>query len=1361
MAEFNKAVARLMENRRDRPSPVEPPADDAAETPVVVDDNPLFAVFSRALAGSAGVTGIDAIQLAASTKVAFRQMTMRTAPRQQHVYEGENRGAAGYTVIELLTEQPSTITEVRQLLKQVDVRLLLRAAFRARRDVQGRLHDLMPADTQAANEWFAIIHIAGRTPTQIEALLNGPSPAPAAPPPAPPITASQPEAVAADAPPAPAPRFEPEPPRPAPPAAAPIVDAPISSGVAARSKEPIGHDIYDALRHWDEQFLAQLNTTYTPAEAGRLVERYTVALPPAYKAATTVAGALGDIRALETLLATGEAQIEIVADAAQANRHVTALKLYLPKQRVSLSDFVPVLENLGLRVISEDWYALSLANNDTGYLQTFLVQDALGQVEVPRVAHLLIPALHALRAGQCDNDRLNRLILHAGLDWRAVMLLRTYVEHARQTGVTASRTALLEALTTHPNSARRLFRCFAAKFDPTAGPGNPAERLHAGVVEAETAFNESLNQVESLLHDRILRALGVAVHATVRTNFYVAAGNGAEARPIAIKLDCRHMPHLPLPRPLFEVYVHAPTVEGIHLRAGRVARGGIRLSDRPDDFRREVLGLMKTQVVKNAVIVPTGAKGGFVVKGNEAGPVGPARIEQAYRTFIGAVLSLVDNIEHGLIVPPPGQLCYDESDPYFVVAADKGTAVLSDVANSIAARNRYWLGDAFASGGTHGYDHKRVAITSRGAWECVRHHFREMGRNADTDPLTVVGIGDMSGDVFGNGLLRSRHLRLRAAFNHSHVFLDPAPDAERAFAERERLFHLPGSNWDRYDTTLISPGGGVYERRAKTINLSRTAQTMLGLDRAVVSGEELVRAVLCMDTDLLWNGGVGTYVKASGESHTDVGDQANDAVRVNANDLRVRVVAEGGNLGFTQAARIEFAERGGRINTDALDNSGGVDLSDHEINLKIALQPLVARHVLSAAERNTLLERLTDDVCERVLSHNRRQALAVSLDQGRSQTNLAAFRELISVLETSVGLDRQLERLPTREALRARRGTFLGLARPELAVLLSYTKIDLQHRILASTLPDDPVASRFLEHYFPAAIAERFGDGVRHHPLRREIVAVELANRLIDTMGMTFLTATAASTGRDVIEIGKMWLASMRIGGADDVIRAAETAQASMTAPALQQACVAIEQALAQSTKWLLQTQPAAASIGTLVDRFSTPAQRMLAQLTPLQQGSGTRLREIGVDPALADRIGRLASLTDALEIAFISSEAETPLDSVVTAYFGAETLIDLGWMRDTLQSMIDSDDRWQRRAVEGLIEGLLYARRKLTQTIVARQAPDGADHRAVDGYRTAHGTQLAALQQLINDVRAVPQPTLAAMLVVMREVGRFCESGT
>ena len=808
-------------------------------------------------------------------------------------------------------------------------------------------------------------------------------------------------------------------------------------------------DLAVLLRTWDDELRDQLGREYGASTADRLAATYHGAFPPEYKAGTEVADALRDIRCLEALIATGRSQIELSERQSHVAPSLTALKLYSAGEALVLSDFIPVLENLGLRVFGEDFVDLTLREPAGIRIRTFFVQAASDPAtDVVGASSLLVPALHRLRAGQVENDRLNTLVLRAKLDWRAVEVLRTYVEHARQVGL-APRKTLVEALTEHPESAARLFRLFAAKFDPDASPLAPADRESGLAAESLASFLGSLDGVESLVHDRVLRTLADTVAATVRTTFYRRDLESPEANAVAIKIHSARLAHLPQPKPLFETYVHAPYMEGIHLRAGRVARGGIRLSDRTDDFRAEVLGLMKTQVVKNAVIVPVGAKGGFIIKGRT--PTAE-QAERAYRTLIGALLALTDNVDQGRTTPPRSLLVYDEPDPYLVVAADKGTATYSDIANEVAARCRYWLGDAFASGGTHGYDHKQLGITARGAWECVRRHFREMGRDVDRESLSVVGIGDMSGDVFGNGVLRSRTIRLCAAFNHRHIFLDPEPDPERSFLERARLFQLPRSSWDDYDPSCLSTGGGVFPRSAKSIELAPPVRALLGTEAPALSGEDLVRAILHMEADLLWNGGIGTYVKASDETNADVGDPTNDRVRVDAKNLRVRVVAEGGNLGLTQAARVEFALQGGRINTDAIDNSGGVDCSDHEVNLKIALQRPLLRGEISTEQRNDLLSEVADDVCESVLTHNRRQALTLSLDQVRSRSSLGGFRDLLAVLEAEAGLNRHLERLPTREALRARRSTYLGLTRPELAVLLAFSKLHLQQRIRESSL---------------------------------------------------------------------------------------------------------------------------------------------------------------------------------------------------------------------------------------------------------------------------------------------------------------------
>ncbi len=1124
-------------------------------------------------------------------------------------------------------------------------------------------------------------------------------------------------------------------------------------------------DLAVLLRTWDDELRDHLGREYGASTADRIAATYQSAFPPEYKAGTEVADAVRDIRCLEALIATGRSQIELSERQSHVAPSLTALKLYSAGEALVLSDFIPVLENLGLRVFGEDFVDLTLSEPAGIRIRTFFVQAASDPAtDVVGASPLLVPALQALRAAQVENDRLNTLVLQAKLEWRAVEVLRTYVEHARQVGL-APRTTLVEALTEHPDSAALLFRLFAAKFDPDASPLAPADREPGLAAEALASFLGSLDGVESLVHDRVLRTLADTVAATVRTTFYRRDLEAPEANAVAIKIHSARLAHLPPPKPLFETYVHAPYMEGIHLRAGRVARGGIRLSDRTDDFRAEVLGLMKTQVVKNAVIVPVGAKGGFIIKARTpAGSPTAEQAERAYRTLIGALLALTDNIDEGRTAAPRSLLVYDEPDPYLVVAADKGTATYSDIANEIAARYRYWLGDAFASGGTHGYDHKQLGITARGAWECVRQHFREMGRDVDREPVSVVGIGDMSGDVFGNGVLRSRTIRLCAAFNHRHIFLDPEPDPERSFLERARLFHLPRSGWDDYDPSCLSAGGGVFPRAAKSIDLAPQARALLGTEATALSGEDVVRAILHVEADLLWNGGIGTYVKASDETDADVGDPINGRVRVDAKDLRVRVVAEGGNLGFTQAARVEFALRGGCINTDAIDNSGGVDCSDHEVNLKIALQLPLLRGEISTEQRNELLSELADDVCESVLTHNRRQTLTLSLDQVRSRSSIGSFRDLLAVLEAEAGLDRHLEHLPTREALRARRGTYLGLTRPELAVLLAFSKLHLQHRIRESSLCDEPEVESYLRDYFPPAINERFSDAVEHHSLRREIIAVELANRLVDSMGMTFLARVSRDTGRDVPEIVTAWTAAMAVGGAEDLLHDLGVARCAMTAEAEQVCHFKIELAIERSTKWIIESLTPLERLGDLTARFREPvadlletwAERLPAGAREIHAAEIEALAAQGVGADLAARLLRLGALDDALEISHLAIQIDAPPPRVAEAYLRTAELADLDWVRRSLPETVPGDAQWEQRAIGGLLEGLLYARRQLTVNVLASRRPASSVDECLTQYASDHEAQLARVRGLIDDLKAAPKPTLPGLLVVMRELGRL-----
>ena len=1128
--------------------------------------------------------------------------------------------------------------------------------------------------------------------------------------------------------------------------------------------DTLERELNDRLRSWEDALREQIARALPSAEADRTASKYLRVFPSAYRAATDVVDAVRDIRCLELVTAHG-AQYELHGEV-RGEPGLSALKLYLAGERLILSEFIPELENLGLRVFGQDFTDLVVPDLGGVRIHTFFVEDAArgGPLKEARAAPLLLPALRAVRTGQVENDPLNRLVLSAGLEWRAVDLLRTYVEYGRQSGL-ASRPLLIEALVTNPQSAKDLWAFFAAKFDPAASVGSPAERLRGPVAEAEAAFRASVDAVESLAHDRVLRALGASVAATVRTTFYRPPSEGPWDPAIAIKIESSRVPHLMPPRPAYEVYVHGLRMEGIHVRAGRVARGGIRSSDRPDDFRSEILGLMKTQVVKNAVIVPVGAKGGFVItRRRDERQAVPEQIERAYGTLIASLLSLTDNLEHGSVVFPPGQVIYDGPDPYLVVAADKGTATFSDLANRIAARHQFWLGDAFASGGAQGYDHKKLGITARGAWESVRQHFREMGRDPEREPLTVIGIGDMSGDVFGNGLLRSRTVQLRAAFDHLHIFLDPAPDPERSYAERERLFHLPSSSWSDYDPGRLSAGGGVFLRSAKSIALSEPARALLGIAHAAPSGEEVVRAILQMEADLLWHGGIGTYVKASDEPHANVGDPSNDAVRVNAADLRVRVVAEGGNLGFTQRARVEFALAGGRINTDAIDNSAGVDLSDHEVNLKIALQGPVQNREISLVERNALLADLTDEVCAQVLAHNRRQAFLLTRDQLRSRTELLAFRDLVVSLESEASFDRQREGLPTREELRARRGSYLGLTRPELAVLLAHTKLHLQAQLLHSSLIDDAPLEGYLRAYFPRLITERFPHAIRQHSLRREITAVELANRVIDDMGMTFLVRVVRDTGRPLVDVVRGWVAAVAISGSDGVLRQLETASTGLTLEVETNAYALHETAIEQATKWIVEMQSPSATLRHTIERFLPRARQLVAQWpdhlddepSARYEAAVARLVEHRVPDALAEALTRLTAIVDVLEISSLAEELGAELPIISHAYFRTAALLDLDWVRRSLSALGGADDRWQRRAAEGLLEGLLHARRELTRQVLAGGEGRADVDERVSRYAETHRAELDGLLSLINDLKATPQPPLAALVVVMRALGRL-----
>ncbi|MDF2472109.1 MAG: NAD-glutamate dehydrogenase, partial [Rhodococcus erythropolis] len=848
-------------------------------------------------------------------------------------------------------------------------------------------------------------------------------------------------------------------------------------------------------------------------------------LPDGYKEDFEPSRALADIARLEAL-APGAIDV-LLYRAVDSAPGAWRFTLFVGGDGISLSQVLPVLQSLGVEVLDERPHVVQRLDGVQCWIYDFglsVPADLRASVEIDLDAQVPLEtstapltevqkrftaAFGAVWFGRAEADRFNELVLRAGMSWRQAVVLRAYAKYLRQATFPYSQFHIEGIALTHPQTAFALVQLFEAMFDPE-------KQDDIRVAELDEQLRASIDEVLSLDADRILRGMFSLVKATLRTNFYVVDADGRSRDYLSVKLDPSRISELPKPRPAFEIYVYSPEVEGVHLRFGAVARGGLRWSDRREDFRTEVLGLVKAQAVKNAVIVPVGAKGGFVVK-NPPLPTGDPAVDRmatletgkaCYTTFISGLLDITDNVHAatGEVVTPDRVVRKDDQDRYLVVAADKGTATFSDLANSVAAKYNFWLGDAFASGGSVGYDHKGMGITARGAWESVKRHFRELGVDTQTQDFTTVGVGDMSGDVFGNGMLLSRHIRLVGAFDHRHIFLDPNPDAASSFVERQRLFELPRSSWADYDKSLISEGGGVWDRTVKSVPIAESVRIALGLAEGVtkLSPPELMQAILSAPVDLLWNGGIGTYVKASTETNAQVGDKSNDAVRVDGQDLRVKVIGEGGNLGVTALGRIEFSANGGHINTDAIDNSAGVDCSDHEVNIKILLDSLVRSQLLPTQERNPLLASMTDDVAALVLADNIAQNALLGISRVTASQMLGVHRRQLTDLTKARGLDRKLEALPTDKEIERRLEAGVGLTSPELATLTAHVKLSLKDDLLATELPDNDFFAQQIPQYFPTAVRDRFETEIKAHPLRRQIVATMLVNEVIDNGGITY-----------------------------------------------------------------------------------------------------------------------------------------------------------------------------------------------------------------------------------------------------------------
>ncbi|MFC5427375.1 NAD-glutamate dehydrogenase [Paraburkholderia denitrificans] len=1123
--------------------------------------------------------------------------------------------------------------------------------------------------------------------------------------------------------------------------------------------------LVQATRRWQDDLADTLLDAFGEEQGNRLLHRYADSFPAGYRDDYPARTAVRDIELIERVQGTPRLAMNLYRPIESGVRQFR-FKVYRAGEPIALSRSLPMLEHLGVRVDEERPYLIQAPDCAPAWVHDFgleLADDA--EFDIDRVKDLFEEAFDQVWNGTIENDNYNRLVLRANLSAREVTILRAYAKYLRQVGSTFSDAYIERAITGNPDIARQFVELFMTRFDPVAG-----EARNTQAESLLQAIESALDQVPNLDEDRILRQFLGVINATVRTNYFLRDANRQPKSYLSFKFDPAKVPGLPEPKPMFEIWVYSPRVEGVHLRGGRVARGGLRWSDRREDFRTEVLGLMKAQMVKNVVIVPVGSKGGFVVKQPPLPSDREAWMREGiacYQTFLRGLLDLTDNLANNAVVPPADVVRRDSDDPYLVVAADKGTATFSDYANAISHEYGFWLDDAFASGGSVGYDHKKMAITARGAWESVKRHFREMGVDTQATDFTVVGIGDMSGDVFGNGMLLSPHIRLVAAFDHRHVFLDPNPDPATSLAERQRIFALERSSWADYDTAKISAGGGVYARTVKTIPLSHEVQAALGIDAKALTPNELIRAILLAPVDLLYNGGIGTYVKAAHETNAQVGDRASDAVRVNGADLRCKVVGEGGNLGATQFGRIEFALRGGRINTDAIDNSAGVDCSDHEVNIKILLGLVVADGEMTEKQRNALLAEMTDEVGLLVLRDNYYQTQALSIAGRYAVQMLDAEARLIRALERAGRLNRVIEFLPTDEEIAERQAAKLGLTSPERAVLLAYSKMWLYDALLDSDIPEDPLVAEMLVDYFPKPLQQRFSEPMRRHPLRREILATHLTNALINRVGCAFvhriMEETDAKPGdivracilaRDVFDLNEVW---RDIDALDN--RVADDVQARMF--------VDVARLLERAALWFLRHLQSGAvgngsngSVSDLLARCRDAAQRLAPQLPQLLHATDIEaltarqrtLVDAGVESGLAARVASGDISAALLDIAEVAAACNRSLDLVAGVYFALGTQLNYGWISERAASL-PTPTHWDMMARAAALAEVARLKRALTTSALAQSPESSTPDAIVKAWCDCRETALARYGQLLADLRATGGASLAVLLVVVREM--------
>ncbi|WP_454870202.1 NAD-glutamate dehydrogenase [Pseudomonas lini] len=1129
-------------------------------------------------------------------------------------------------------------------------------------------------------------------------------------------------------------------------------------------------EVVQACRSWQDDYASLVVESFGEAHGTNVLADFPKGFPAGYRERFAAHSAVVDMQHLLSLNEKNPLVMSFYQPLAQVSgQRMLHCKLYHADTPLALSDVLPILENLGLRVLGEFPYRLRHNSGREFWIHDFAFTAAEGlELDIQQLNDTLQDAFVHIVRGDAENDAFNRLVLTAGLPWRDVALLRAYARYMKQIRLGFDLGYIASTLNNHTDIARELTRLFKTRF--YLARKLTVDDLEDKQQRLEHAILSALDEVQVLNEDRILRRYLDLIKATLRTNFYQTDANGQNKSYFSFKFNPHQIPELPKPVPKFEIFVYSPRVEGVHLRFGNVARGGLRWSDREEDFRTEVLGLVKAQQVKNSVIVPVGAKGGFLPRRL---PLGGSRDEIAaegiacYRIFISGLLDITDNLKDGALVPPANVVRHDDDDPYLVVAADKGTATFSDIANGIAIDYGFWLGDAFASGGSAGYDHKKMGITAKGAWVGVQRHFRERGINVQEDSITVVGVGDMAGDVFGNGLLMSDKLQLVAAFNHLHIFIDPNPEPANSFAERQRLFDLPRSAWSDYDTSIMSEGGGIFSRSAKSIAISPQMKERFDIQADKLTPTELLNALLKAPVDLLWNGGIGTYVKASTESHADVGDKANDALRVNGNELRCKVVGEGGNLGMTQLGRVEFGLNGGGSNTDFIDNAGGVDCSDHEVNIKILLNEVVHAGDMTDKQRNQLLASMTDEVGNLVLGNNYKQTQALSLAARRAFVRIAEYKRLMNDLEGRGKLDRAIEFLPAEEAINERLAEGHGLTRAELSVLISYSKIDLKEALLNSLVPDDDYLTRDMETAFPPTLVSKFSDAMRRHRLKREIVSTQIANDLVNHMGITFVQRLKESTGMSPANVAGAYVIVRDIFHLPHWFRQIEALDYQVSADVQLELMDELMRLGRRATRWFLRSRRNEQNAARDVAHFGPHLAALGLKLDellegPTREGWQTRYQAYvaaGVPELLARMVAGTTHLYTLLPIIEASDVTGQNAADVAKAYFAVGSALDITWYLQQI-SALPVENNWQALAREAFRDDVDWQQRAITISVL--QQGDGTQdvETRLALWMEEHEGMIERWRAMLVEIRAASGTDYAMYAVANRELLDLALSG-